>query len=104
MKIYDKSQDEYLQAQQVIIEICMDIHIPRSQELLPKILASCFLALVPALTRIKVTVFGNNNSAERGTVFTSSDYMHHRKTYMNIIVKRHVYYFFSKLGLVNRIH
>ena len=70
MKIYDKSQGEYLQGQQVIMELCMDIHTPSSQKRAAKscFLASCFLALVPALTRIKVTVFGHINSEERGTV------------------------------------
>ena len=57
MKIYDKSQDEYLQRQQVIMELCVDIHTPSSQKradknYFRKFLASCFLALVSALTRV----------------------------------------------------
>ena len=28
MKVHDKSSDEYLQGQQVIMELCMDIHTP----------------------------------------------------------------------------
>ena len=69
MNIHDESPDEYLQGQQVIIELGMDILTPSSQELLPKMfLVLCFLALVPVLTILKVVVFGHNNTEERGTV------------------------------------
>ena len=65
-KIHDESSDEYLQGQQVIMELCIDIHTLSSQELLPKMfLASCFLALVSALMILKVVVFGHCNSEER---------------------------------------
>ena len=72
-KIYNKSPDKYLKGQQVI----MEIHTPSSQKNAARrtqpritsknVLASCLLALLPALTRTKVTVFCYNNSEERGT-------------------------------------
>ena len=31
MKIYDKNPDEYLQGQQVIMELCMDMHTSSGQ-------------------------------------------------------------------------
>ena len=36
-----------------------------------KFLVSCFLTLVPALTRIKVTVFGHNNSEDLALMIAS---------------------------------
>ena len=75
---HDKSPDEYLQNRGTLYGHSHSKQPEeRRQELLPKMfLASCFLALIPVLTRIKVVVFDHNNSAERTSErdnFTSPD-------------------------------
>ena len=79
MKIHDKSPEEYLQGQQVIMELCMDIHIPNGQKnaannYFRKFFGVMFSRIGSSTNkRIKVVVFGHNNFDREMESFTSTN-------------------------------